>query len=166
MGKPKNGEYIPLRSGEATEIQLLWACREVFDTTAKALEKRLKACGRWAQFRTMQKWIENITNDIMLTIDPKRATTFLMNLMYQQIRVVSKNHTVNEPGWTWIPSEVLSNIILQAMTDTCMLCNGEGCDMAKCKFRKSIKQTMMFDVDESGGVCMGKTLLERLEGEE
>lgn len=25
-------EHIPLRSGEATELQLLWACREVFDT--------------------------------------------------------------------------------------------------------------------------------------
>lgn len=158
-----NNEYIPLRSGEATEIQLLWACREVMDTSASVLEKRLKACKRWPQFRTMQKWLENTTNDIMLTIDPQRAKTFLVNLMHQQIRVVSKSRIVNEPGYTLIPSEVLSDIIIQAMTDTCMICNGEGCDMAKCRFRKSLKQTMMFDVDESGGVCMGKTLLEKLE---
>ena len=160
-----NDKYIPLRSGEATEIQLLWGCREVLDTCASVLEKRLKACKRWAQLRTMQKWLENMTNDIMQTIDPQRATTFLVNLMNQQIRVVNKSRVVNEPGYTLIPSEVLSNIIMQAMTDTCMLCDGGGCDMAKCKFRKSLKQTMMFDVDESGGVCMGKTLLEKLERE-
>lgn len=161
-----NDKYIPLRSGEATEIQLLWACREVMDTCAEVLEKRLKACKRWAQLRTMQKWLENMTNDIMLTIDPKRAVLFLVNLRNQHIKVVSKGRVVNEPGYTTIPSEVLSDIIIQAMTDTCMLCNGEGCDMAKCKFRKSIKQVMMFDVDESGGVCMGKTLLDKLEGEQ
>ena len=156
-------KYIPLRSGEATEIQLLWACREVMDTCAATLEKRLKACKRWAQLRTMQKWLENMTNDIMLTIDPQRATTFLVNLMHQQIRVVSKSRVVDVPGYTLIPSEVLSDIITQAMTDTCMLCDGGGCDMAKCKFRKAIKQTMLFDVDESGGVCMGKTLFDKLQ---
>lgn len=155
-------KYIPLRTGEATELQLLWACREVLDTAEKMLEKRLKACKRWSQFRTMQKWLENMTNDLMLTIEPKKAQTFLVNLMHQQIRVVSKSRVVNEPGYTYIPSEALSDIIIQAMKDTCMLCNGEGCDMAKCKFRKSIKEVMMFEVDESGGVCMGQTLLEQL----
>lgn len=156
-------KYIPMRSGEAMEIQLLWACREVLDTAAKRLEKRLKACNRWRQYRTMQKWLENMTNDIMLTIEPQKAQTFLVNLMNQEIRVVSKSRIHSEPGYTLIPTDVLSSIILQAMTDTCMLCNGEGCDMAKCKFRKAIKQTMMFEVDESGGVCMGKTLLHKLE---
>lgn len=156
-------KYIPLRSGEATEIQLLWACREVFDTVAAVLEKRLRACNRWSQFRTMQTWLANMTNDLMLTIEPKKAQTFLINLRHQQIRVVSKSHIQTEPGHTLIPTDVLHDIILQAMSDTCMLCNGEGCDMAKCKFRKSIKQTIMFDVDESSGVCMGKTLLHQLE---
>lgn len=159
-------KYIPLRSGEATEIQLLWACREVLDTCEKQVEKRLKACNRWRQFRTMQKWFEHITNDIMLTIEPKKAKTFLVNLMNQEIRVVSKSRIHNEPGYTLIPTDVLSNIILQAMNDTCMICNGEGCDMAKCRFRKSIKQTMMFEVDESNGVCMGKTLLDKLTKQE
>lgn len=161
-----SNDYIPLRSGEATEIQLLWACREVLDTSEKMLEKRLKACQRWRQFRTMQKWLENMMDDLMRTIEPKKAATFLVNLMNQQIRVVNKSRVVNEPGYTLIPSEVLSDIIMQAMKDTCMLCDGYGCDMAKCQFRKSIKQVMMFEVDESGGVCMGKTLLEKLEREQ
>lgn len=157
-------KYIPLRAGEATELQLLWACREVLDNAAKPLEKRLRACKRWSQLRTMQKWLENMTNDLMLTIEPKKAQTFLVNLMRQQIRVVSKTHIATDPGYTLIPSEALSDIILQAMKDTCMLCDGEGCDMAKCAFRKSIKQVMMFEVDESNGICMGKTLLHKLEG--
>lgn len=157
-------KYIPLRSGEATELQLLWACREVFDTAEKGLEKRLKACKRWSQFRTMQKWIANMTDSLMQTIEPVKQRTFLLNLMNQQIRVVSKSYIKNDPDYTLIPSAVLSDIILQAMKDTCMICDGEGCDMAKCTFRKSIKQTMMFEVDESGGVCMGKTLLHKLEG--
>ena len=159
-------KYIPLRSGEATELQLLWACREVMDNASDKLEKRLKACKRWPQFRTMQKWMANMTNDLMRTIEPKKAQTFLINLMNQEIRVCSKSRIRNEPGYTLIPSEVLSDIIIQAMTDTCMICNGEGCDMAKCKFRKSIKQTMMFEVDESGGVCMGKALLNELKKRE
>lgn len=165
-GKPPMKEtYIPLRGGEATELQLLWACREALDNAEKVLEKRLKACKRWPQFRTMQKWIANITNDLMQTIEPNKAQTFLVNLMNQEIRVRSKSSIHNEPGYTLIPSDVLSDIIIQAMTDTCMLCDGGGCDMAKCKFRKSIKQTMMFEIDESGGVCMGKILLERLEAQ-
>lgn len=157
-------KYIPLRSGEATDIQLLWACREVFDTSEKTLEKRLKACKRWSQFRTMQKWLANMTENIMQTIEPAKQRTFLMNLTNQEIRVVNKTTIKRDPDYIMIPSEALSNIIMQAMTDTCMLCNGEGCDMAKCKFRKSLKQTMMFEIDEKGGVCMGKTLLEKLGG--
>lgn len=158
-------KYIPLRSGEATELQLMWACREVFDTAEKVLEKRLKACKRWAQFRTIQKWLANMTDSLMQTIEPAKQRTFLLNLMNQQIRVVSKSYIKKDPDYTLIPSATLSDIILQAMHDTCMLCNGESCDMAKCKFRKAIKQTMMFEIDESGGVCMGRTLLEKLEAE-
>lgn len=162
----KSFEIIPLRTGEATEIQLLWASRDIHHTPSGYLEKRLKACKRWSQFCTIRKWMDNIVDDLMETIDPKRRQTFLLNLRNQEIRVVSKSNIRNEPGYTLIPSRVLSDIIVQAMTDTCMICNGEGCDMAKCRFRKSIKQTMMFDIDESGGVCMGKTLLEMLEKEE
>ncbi len=156
--------YLPLRSGEATEIQLLWACREVLETAEKPLEKRLKAVKRWRQYKAMQKWIANITEDLMHTIEPRKAATFLANLSNQEIRVVSKRSIRSEPGYTLIPSDALQAILLQAMQDTCLLCNGEGCDMAKCRFRKHLKQTVMFEVDESGGICMGKTLLTKLEG--
>ena len=37
----------------------------------------------------MQKWIANITEDLMKTIEPKNAATFLVNLSNQEIRVVS-----------------------------------------------------------------------------
>ena len=157
-------KYLPLRSGEATELQLVWACREAMDTASGVLEKRLRACKRWRQYRVMQKWLANITEDLMQTIEPKKSLLFLKNLMNQQIRVVSKGYIKKEPDYTLIPSAVLSDIIIQAMKDTCMVCNGEGCDMAKCKFRKAIKQTMMFEIDESKGVCMGLTLLKELEG--
>ena len=156
-------EHIPLRSGEATELQLLWACREVFDTAGQMLEKRLKAAKRWRQYRTMQKWIANITEDMMKTIEPKKAATFLVNLINQEIRVVSKRNISNEPGYTLIPSDALGAILHQAMQDTCLLCNGEGFYMAKCKFRKHLKQTAMFEIDESGGICLGKTLITKLE---
>lgn len=43
----ETANYIPLRSGEATELQLLWACREVLDTAGQMLENRLKAARRW-----------------------------------------------------------------------------------------------------------------------
>lgn len=156
--------YIPLRSGEGTELQLLWACREVLETADKPLENRLKAVKRWRQYRTTQKWLANITEDLMRTIEPRKAATFLVNLSNQEIRVVSKRSIRTEPGYTLIPSDALSAILLQAMQDTCLLCNGEGCDMAKCRFRKHLKQTVMFEVDESDGICMGKTLLTKLEG--
>lgn len=156
-------KYIPLRSGEATELQLMWACREVMDTAGQRLEKRLKACKRWRQFRTMQTWLAKMTNDLMQTIEPKKAEAFLVNLMNQQIRVVSKSQITSHPDYTIINSEVLGDIILTAMNDTCKICNGEGCDMAHCKFRKALKKAMMFEIDESGGVCMGKTILDKLE---
>ena len=158
-------KYIPLRSGEAADLKLLWACREVLDAVSETLEKRLRFCTRWRQFRTMQTWFANMTNDLMLTVEPKKAQTFLINLQNQEIRVVNKSRLHTEVGYTLIPTEVLQDIILQAMRDTCMLCDGEGCDMAKCEFRKAIKQTIMFEVDESGGVCMGKTLLDKLISE-
>ncbi len=154
--------FIPLRTGEATELQLLWGCREIVDSAGSMLEKRLKACKRWPQFRTIQKWLANMTEDVMQTIEPKRRKTFLVNLMNQQVRVVSKSYIQTQPEYTLIQSKALSDIIIQAMKDTCMLCDGEGCDMAKCSFRKSIKEVMMFDIDESNGICMGKTLLQKL----
>lgn len=159
-------EIMPLRSGEATELQLLWACSHIMDTCSERLEKRIRLISRWPQFRTIQKWLSSITNEIMTTMDEKRAKTFLLNLMNQEIRVVSKSTIQTHPDYTLIPSRTLSCIIAQAMTDTCMLCNGDGCDMAKCRFRKELKQTMMFDIDESGGVCMGKTLLAKMERED
>ena len=30
-------------------------------------------------------------------------------------------------------------------------------------YRKHLKQTAMFEIDESGGICLGKTLLTKLE---
>lgn len=158
-----NDKYIPLRSGEPNDLQMFWACREVFDMPEHHIEKRLKACNRWRQFRIMKTWMANITNDLMLTIEPKKAEAFLLNLMNQQIRVVSKSHITSHPDYTIINSEVLGDIILTAMNDTCKICNGEGCDMAHCKFRKALKKAMMFEIDESGGVCMGKAILDKLE---
>lgn len=158
----QENKYLRLRTGDASDLQLLWACREILDTCANTLERYIKASGHWEEYPEHQKWFADLTNDIMLTIEPEKAETFLVNLTRQQIRVVSKSHIQTEPGYTLIQSEVLSNIITQAMTDTCCLCDGEGPDMARCRFRKSLKKTMMFAVDESGGVCMGRVLHKKL----
>lgn len=154
-------EYIPIRSEEAPELEILWACRQALDDAEKPVEKRLRACKRWRQYRTVQRWMANITNDLMLTVEPRKAQTFLVNLKHKEIRVVSKGRTHNTPDYTLVPVDVLRDIVLQAMKDTCMLCDGAGCDMARCKFRKPLKQVFLFDVDESGGICMGHTLLKK-----
>lgn len=46
--------YIPLRSGEGTELQLLWACREVLETAEQlkhpkwiSVETRLPGCNEF-----------------------------------------------------------------------------------------------------------------------
>ena len=158
----QTGKYLRLRTGDASDLQLLWGCREILDTCAKTLERYIKASGHWEEYPEHQKWFADLTEDIMVTIDPEKAQTFLVNLMNQQIRVVSKSHIQTAPGYTLVPTDVLSNIIAQAMTDTCLLCDGEGPDMARCRFRKSLKKTMMLAVDESDGICMGKILHRRL----
>lgn len=156
--------FMPLREGEAREIQLLWGVMEILSETSPKLKKRLQAVGRWRQYRTAAVWLERIIEDLTGTIEPSKLRKFLLNLRNQEMRIVCKGVPDTAPGYTVVEQDVLHTYIRQAIGQCCVLCDGAGCDMARCELRKALKKTVMFEIDESDGVCMGKTILVRLEG--
>ena len=156
--------FMPLREGEAREIQLLWGVMEILSETSPKLKKRLQAVGRWRQYRAAAVWLERIIEDLTGTIEPSKLRKFLLNLRNQEMRIVCKGVPDTAPGYTVVEQDVLHTYIRQAIGQCCVLCDGAGCDMARCELRKALKKTVMFEIDEAGEVCMGKTILVRLEG--
>ena len=156
--------FMPLREGEAREIQLLWGVMEILSETSPKLKKRLQAVGRWRQYRAAAVWLDRIIEDLTGTIEPSKLRKFLLNLRNQEMRIVCKGVPDTAPGYTVVEQDVLHTYIRQAIGQCCVLCDGAGCDMARCELRKALKKTVMFEIDEAGEVCMGKTILVRLEG--
>lgn len=146
---------IPLKESEAREVQLLWGVMEILSETSPRLKKRLQACGRWRQLRTCAAWMD--------TIEYEKRRKFLLNLRGQELRVVCKGVPDTTPGYTVVEQDVLHTYIRQAIGHRCVLCDGAGCDMARCELRKALKKTVMFEIDEAGGICLGKKLLTHME---
>lgn len=157
-------EPIPLKESEAREIQLLWGVMEILSETSPKLKKRLQAVGRWRQYRVAATWMERITVDVMRTIEPSKRRKFLMNLENQEMRIVCKGVPDTAPGYTVVEQDVLHTYIRQAIGQCCVLCDGAGCDMVRCELRKALKKTVMFEIDETDGICFGKKLLTHMEG--
>ena len=108
--------------------------------------------------------MERITGDVMRTIEPSKRRKFLMNLENQEMRIVCKGVPDTAPGYTVVEQDVLHTYIRQAIGQCCVLCDGAGCDMARCELRKALKKTVMFEIDETDGICFGKKLLTHMEG--
>ena len=154
---------IPLKESEAREIQLLWGVMEILSETSPRLKKRLQACGRWRQLRTCAAWMGRIVGDVMDTIEPPKRRKFMLNLENQEMRIVCKGVPDTTPGYTVVEQDVLHTYIRQAIGHRCVLCDGAGCDKARCELRKDLKKTVMFEIDETGGICLGKKLLTHME---
>lgn len=155
---------IPLKESEAREIQLLWGVMEILSETSPRLKKRLQACGRWRQLRTCAAWMGRIVGDVMDTIEPPKRRKFMLNLENQEMRIVCKGVPDTAPGYTVIEQDVMRVFIRQAICQCCVLCDGAGCDRARCELRKALKKTVMFEIDETDGICFGKKLLTHMEG--
>lgn len=156
--------FMPLREGEAREIQLLWAAKDILRDPSPRLKARLQAVGRWRQYRTAAVWLDRTIEDLTGTIEPSKLRKFLLNLRNQEMRIVCKGVPDTAPGYTVVEQDVLHTYIRQAIGQCCVLCDGAGCDRARCELRKALKKTVMFEIPEDDGVCMGKTILVRLEG--
>lgn len=151
-------EYLPLKTGEAANIQLLYGFLEVTDAAEPVLKKRLQHCGQYRQFRTMQSWIKTMINAMSKTIDPQKRQVFKANLCNQQLRVCNKHSISTTKDMTVVLSDDLFWLITDELHNHCAICMGYGEDMRGCEFHKRLKRMTMFELDESGGVCMGKQL--------
>lgn len=150
--------YTRLRPGEANQIQILIGLIEAFRDAQKVLKDRLKLCGMWRQVRIMDTWCTNLEGKLMGTIDPHRRALFNANLANQEIRVVNKTSVSGIPDMVLCREDDLRYLISLALHDHCAICMGHGTDMRGCSLRKCLKGMTMFDLDESGGVCMGKQI--------
>ena len=157
--KPEaNSDYMPLKTGEAAQIQLLYGFLEVTDGAEQVLKKRLQRCKQWRQFRTMQSWIKTMVYEVCQTIDPQKRQVFKANLCNQQLRVVNKSSINTTKDMTVVLTDDLYWIITDELQNHCAVCMGCGEDMRNCEFHKRLKRMTMFELDESGGVCMGKQI--------
>lgn len=151
-------DYLPLKTGEAANIQLLYGFLEVTDAAEPVLKNRLRKCGQYRQFRTMQSWIKTMIRELSKTIDPQKREVFKANLCNQQLRVVNKTAINTTEDMTFLRTEDLFWLITDELHNHCAICMGCGEDMRNCEFHKRLKRMTMFELDESGGVCMGKQL--------
>lgn len=156
-------DYLPLRPGEAAQIQLLYGFLEVTDQAEQVLKKRLQASGQWRKFRTMQAWIKTMVHDVCNTIDPHKRELFKINLSNQELRVVNRSSISTTKDVTIVRTDDLLWLITDELINHCAVCMGCGEDMRKCDFRKRLKRMTMFELDEKGGVCMGKQIERKSE---
>lgn len=152
------GKYMPLKTGEATQMQLLIGLIDTLDDGQEMLEKRLKRCGRWRQYRVMQTWTKLMAHDLLETMEPRKKALFWANLRNQVLHVASRGSVSAMPDMTVCRAEDLHWLIDDAVREHCAICMGLGTDMAKCELRKHLKRMALFEPDESGGVCMGKQI--------
>lgn len=163
MNPEANSDYLPLKTGEAGKVQLLWGCREIFEPEDERLEKRLLACGMRKKYRTMRTWIGPMCEALLMTVDPVKRATFYANLTNQELRVVNKSSINTTKDMTVVMTDDLYWIITDELQNHCAVCMGCGEDMRNCEFHKCLKRMTMFELDESGGVCMGKQLEQSVE---
>lgn len=155
----ENIPVSPLKSGEASEIQLLYGCRQILDTSADRLKSRLQACGQWSKFRTMQAWLPKVCDGIMTTVPVDKATRFLLNLCNQEIRVCSKSALQTKPGYILIEEDNLRDLMVFGMRNACLMCDDSHQERRKCQLRRILKQTTLFEPQESDAECLGQWLL-------
>lgn len=157
----------PMKSGEATEIQLLYGVWNILDgDNQKMLEKRLRDCGQWANYRMMNALIGKVVNGLMLTVPPDKAQRFLMQLGNQELRVVPTTNTAPKPGYMYVEEDHLRDLMVAGMQNMCILCDGGHQQRKGCKLRRIIKDVCMFELQESKTECLGQWLLARYQKDE
>lgn len=159
----ENIRQTPLKNGEASDIQLLYGCRELIDGVCERLKPRLRECGEWSKFRTIQAFLPSVTDNIMLTVPVDKATRFLMNLCNQEIRVVPKSNVQTRPGFILIEEDNLRELMMFGLRSACVLCDGSHQERKNCQLRRIVKQTTLFELEENNAECLGQWLLRRCE---
>lgn len=156
-----------MKSGEATEIQLLYGVWNILDgENQKRLEPRLRACGQWANYRMMNALSGRVVNGLMLTVPPDKAQRFLMQLGNQELRVVPTTSTAPKPGYMYVEEDHLRDLLVVGMQNMCILCDGGHQQRKGCKLRRIIRDVCMFELHESKTECLGQWLLARYQREE
>mgnify|MGYP007060498230 CR=1 FL=1 len=114
--------------------------RDILRDPSPRLKARLQAVGRWRQYRTAAVWPDRIIEDLTGERSSRRSCeNFLLNLRNQEMRIVCKGVPDTAPGYTVVEQDVLHTYIRQAIGQCCVLCDGAGCDMARCELRKALK---------------------------
>ena len=164
---PKDIPQTPMRSGEATEIQLLYGVWNILDgDNQKRLEHRLRACGQWANYRMMHALIGKVVNGLMLTVPPDKAQRFLMQLGNQELRVVPTTNIQPKPGYMYVEEDHLRDLLVVGMQNMCILCDGGHQQRKGCKLRRIIKDVCMFEMHEDKNKCLGQWLLAHYQRED
>lgn len=69
----ENIPVSPLKTGEASDIQLLFGCQQITDTSAERLKTRLRQGKVWREFRIIQALTPKVLNGLMLTVPPRQS---------------------------------------------------------------------------------------------
>lgn len=152
----------PMKSGEPGDVQLMFGIWNSLDSPMqKRLEKRLRDCGQWANYRMMTALSEKVFNGLMETVPPDKAARFLMQLGNQELRVCPIGNVQTRKGFVLLEEEHLRDLLINGLQNSCLLCDGTNQDRKDCKFRKIIKDVCMFECEESAAQCRGQWLLAR-----
>lgn len=154
---------LPLRQHEATQIQFLLGLISECTRSQDVLKRRLRATGDDERYGQLCAEIGDITDRVLATVDADKLLTLRKNLKHQELRIVTKAPAdASQYGWTLVPARALQSLFATAAKWECKTCDGSPCEMTKCSYRKTLKQLMMFDLEDDAGGCFAR----RLEWEE
>lgn len=159
-------EYKPLKSGEASEIELMFGIWNILDEASPILQDRLKLGKQWANFRMMHALIPKVMNGLMSTIQPDKAKRLQMHLGNQELRVVPTTNTTPKPGYIYVEEDYVRDLMVMGMQNLCLMCEGTHQDRKGCRLRKILKDICMFELQESKTECLGRWLLARYKRDE
>lgn len=159
-------EYKPLKSGEASEIELMFGVWNILDEVSPILQDRLKLGKQWANFRMMHALIPKVMNGLMSTIQPDKAKRLQMHLGNQELRVVPTTNTAPKPGYIYLEEDYVRDLMVMGMQNLCLMCEGGHQDRKGCRLRKILKAVCMFELQESKTQCLGQWLLSRYKVDE
>lgn len=157
---------MPLKSGEASEIELMFGVWNILDEAEPALKARLQHGKQWANFRMMHALIPKVMNGLMATMDPAKAKRLQMHLGNMELRVVPTTNTQPKPGYIYVEEDYVRDLMVLGMQNMCLMCDGGHQDRKGCRLRKILKDICMFELQESKSECLGQWLLSRYQKEE
>lgn len=152
-------EYMPIKCDEIDDLQYI---HSMFKTMkeSESLKPRLASIGKWWRWRGIIKQMENIFDEMWMTIEPAKRDQINAVWANQEIQIVNAGQAVDPTGdYMRIPRKAIIHWGQHGQRESCAMCMGNHADRKDCLFRKGMAEMAIPDLrnmEKRLGKCMGK----------